>query len=156
MPTIFLVFLTIVGVVIALLSVVLVIALVRMSKELRKIEKSQQRAIMNTGQRLDGFRQILQVGILTKAFLQRKMRRTPEKEHNTMTKETKGGGKFVLGAAIGAVAGVITGFLTAPKSGKETRADIKQKAGEVKETVAKSADDLKEKAVSLKDRIAKR
>ena len=39
-------------------------------------------------------------------------------------------GKFALGALVGAVAGVIAGVLTAPKSGKETRADIKKKAGE--------------------------
>jgi gas vesicle protein len=42
------------------------------------------------------------------------------------------GKKFGLGVAIGAVAGVIAGLLTAPKSGKETRKDIKNKAGEVK------------------------
>jgi len=34
------------------------------------------------------------------------------------------GGKFVLAGVIGAVAGAISGLLLAPKSGKETRADI--------------------------------
>ena len=42
-------------------------------------------------------------------------------------------GKFVLGALVGAAAGVVAGILTAPKSGKETRADIKAKAKEMKE-----------------------
>lgn len=42
------------------------------------------------------------------------------------------GKKLGLGILIGAVAGVVTGLLTAPKSGKETRQDIKNKAGEVK------------------------
>jgi gas vesicle protein len=42
------------------------------------------------------------------------------------------GKKFGLGILIGAVAGVVTGLLTAPKSGKETREDIKAKAGEFK------------------------
>ncbi len=42
------------------------------------------------------------------------------------------GKKFGLGIIIGAVAGVVTGLLTAPKSGKETREDIKNKAGEIK------------------------
>ena len=42
-------------------------------------------------------------------------------------------GKFALGAIIGATAGVVAGILTAPKSGKETRADIKAKAGEIKD-----------------------
>ena len=40
--------------------------------------------------------------------------------------------KFVLGALFGAVAGVVAGVLTAPKSGKETRADLKKKANELK------------------------
>jgi gas vesicle protein len=72
-------------------------------------------------------------------------------------------GKFALGAVIGAAAGIIAGLLTAPKSGKETRADIKEKAGELKNEAAKRADDakersgevaneLKEKAVDLKER----
>lgn len=42
--------------------------------------------------------------------------------------------KFGLGILIGAAAGVVTGLLTAPKSGKETRKDIKNKAGELKGT----------------------
>ncbi len=41
-------------------------------------------------------------------------------------------GKFALGAVIGAAAGLVAGMLTAPKAGKETRADIKAKAGELK------------------------
>lgn len=36
-------------------------------------------------------------------------------------------GKFVLGAVLGAAAGVVAGLLTAPKSGKETRTDLKKK-----------------------------
>ena len=41
-------------------------------------------------------------------------------------------GKFALGALIGAAAGLVAGILTAPKSGKETRADLKAKADELK------------------------
>ena len=40
------------------------------------------------------------------------------------------GGKFLLGALIGAVAGAAAGLLFAPKSGKETRKDIADKAKE--------------------------
>ncbi|HYH75624.1 MAG TPA: YtxH domain-containing protein [Candidatus Saccharimonadales bacterium] len=40
-----------------------------------------------------------------------------------MKKSTKG---WAIGAAIAAVAGYVAGVLTAPKSGKETRDDIKQ------------------------------
>lgn len=40
---------------------------------------------------------------------------------------------LAIGAAIGAVGGVIAGLLFAPKSGKETRQDIKDAAGSAKE-----------------------
>lgn len=69
-----------------------------------------------------------------------------------MTKRSTG--KFAVGAAIGAVVGVIAGILTAPKSGKETRADIKKNADKVvKETKAKAqgvAKDIKKKANEVK------
>ncbi|MCA9318824.1 YtxH domain-containing protein [Candidatus Saccharibacteria bacterium] len=39
-------------------------------------------------------------------------------------------GKVAIGAAITAVAGYLAGVLTAPKSGKETREELKVKAGE--------------------------
>ncbi len=42
-----------------------------------------------------------------------------------------GKSKFALGAIIGTLIGVIAGFLTAPKSGKETRQDIKEGATRV-------------------------
>jgi gas vesicle protein len=49
-----------------------------------------------------------------------------------MSKEGKGfGGKLAIGAIIAAAAGYVAGLLTAPKSGKETREDIKRKANEV-------------------------
>lgn len=52
-------------------------------------------------------------------------------------------GKFAVGALIGAVAGVVAGILTAPKSGKETRADIKAKAQELKTDADKKIKDVK-------------
>lgn len=56
----------------------------------------------------------------------------------------KGFGKFLAGAAIGAGLGV----LFAPKSGKETRADLKKKFDEVLEQVKSiKAEDVKEKIV---------
>jgi len=48
--------------------------------------------------------------------------------------------KFALGAIVGAVAGVVAGILTAPKSGRETRSDIKAKAEELKTEATKKAD----------------
>jgi gas vesicle protein len=49
---------------------------------------------------------------------------------------------LAVGAAIGAVVGVVTGILFAPKSGKETRQDIK-------DTAAKVAARLQEEAKKL-------
>ena len=57
-----------------------------------------------------------------------------------------GAGKFALGALIGAAVGTVAGILTAPKSGKETRDDIKRKAGEAKDAAGEKAEDLKRKA----------
>ena len=42
-----------------------------------------------------------------------------------MAKDSK---KFAVGAAVAAVGGYVAGILTAPKSGKETREDIKKTA----------------------------
>ena len=41
-------------------------------------------------------------------------------------KEKCGGGKFFIGAALGAIAGAVAGIVMAPKSGEETRKDIKE------------------------------
>ncbi|MGH7194537.1 MAG: YtxH domain-containing protein [Candidatus Saccharimonadales bacterium] len=38
--------------------------------------------------------------------------------------------RFAIGGAVAAAAGYVAGVLTAPKSGKETRSDIKQAANE--------------------------
>lgn len=45
--------------------------------------------------------------------------------------------KFAVGAALSAIAGYVAGLLTAPKSGKETREDIKNKAVETYSTAEK-------------------
>lgn len=54
--------------------------------------------------------------------------------------------KLALGAVVGGVAGYFAGILTAPKSGNQTRKDIVNKAGEVKdetgEQLQKAADEL--------------
>lgn len=43
------------------------------------------------------------------------------------------GKKLAIGAAIAGAVGYVTGILTAPKSGKETREDISDKAQDLKE-----------------------
>ena len=45
-----------------------------------------------------------------------------------MSENKSAGKKVALGAALAAIAGYLTGILTAPKSGKETRKDIKDTA----------------------------
>lgn len=67
-----------------------------------------------------------------------------------------GKGKFALGALIGAAAGVVAGFLTAPKSGKETREDLKRKATEMKENVNEKAETVKGRADEKADEVRKR
>ncbi len=49
------------------------------------------------------------------------------------------GKKLAFGAVVGAVAGAVAGVLMAPKSGKETRGDIKKKAAELKSKKSKPA-----------------
>ncbi len=60
-------------------------------------------------------------------------------------------GKFAIGALVGAVAGVVAGVLTAPKSGKETRADLKAKADEVRADASKKAEDAKVRGKKVVD-----
>ncbi|MBH1980906.1 YtxH domain-containing protein, partial [Candidatus Saccharibacteria bacterium] len=56
------------------------------------------------------------------------------------------GSKLAIGAVIGAVSGIVAGILTAPKSGKETREDIKRKAEELKDQALSTADDVRSSA----------
>lgn len=48
-------------------------------------------------------------------------------------KDEHTGRKFAIGAVIAGAVGYVTGILTAPQSGKETREDIADKAEDVKE-----------------------
>jgi len=69
-----------------------------------------------------------------------------------MAKNENAGKKLALGAVVGVVAGFLTGILTAPKSGQETRADIKQTANNVKREAEKK---LKELSSELNELIGK-
>lgn len=61
--------------------------------------------------------------------------------------------KLAVGAIIGAAVGVVAGVLTAPKSGKETRDEIKNKADDVKSKVTKTRDELAFKAEEIGDDV---
>ncbi|QQS64774.1 YtxH domain-containing protein [Candidatus Saccharibacteria bacterium] len=52
------------------------------------------------------------------------------------------GAKVAVGAVLGVVGGFVAGLLFAPKSGKETRADIKQAAEKLIDKVQKEAEDI--------------
>lgn len=62
--------------------------------------------------------------------------------------------RFALGAIIGAIAGAVAGVLTAPKSGKETRQDLKKKADDVRGE-ATDAYEATKSEVSKRSREAK-
>lgn len=62
-------------------------------------------------------------------------------------------GKFALGALIGTAAGIVAGLLTAPRSGKETRADIKGKAAELKKQAVKRTNDAAQRSEDLAENI---
>lgn len=64
-----------------------------------------------------------------------------------MDKREKKG--LAIGALLGAVVGVITGILFAPKSGKETRKDIKDAAGKAADTLVQEAHKLQDDAKEL-------
>jgi len=48
------------------------------------------------------------------------------------------GKKLAVGAVVGAIAGTVVGVLMAPKSGKETRGDIKKRAEQLKKKAQKA------------------
>lgn len=60
--------------------------------------------------------------------------------------EKEGGSNFLVGFIIGAIAGVAIGFLYAPKSGKETRALLREKASSVTERIRGTRKEAEKKA----------
>ena len=63
---------------------------------------------------------------------------------------------FALGFLLGAVAGLAIGFLYAPKPGRETRAMLKEKAGELKEKAGESVEKVKEVATEAGKKVKER
>jgi len=54
--------------------------------------------------------------------------------------------KFGFGLVLGAVAGVVAGLLTAPKSGKETRAELKRKKDDAQDKATAKVNEVRGKA----------
>lgn len=63
--------------------------------------------------------------------------------------------QFFSGLGIGLIVGAIVGLLIAPKSGKETRKVISDKAKEVKEKAQKVVKDIKHKIKPTTDGVHK-
>ena len=58
-----------------------------------------------------------------------------------------------VGAAFGAVVGFVAGILTAPKSGKETREDIKVASTKAKDTAVEKATEAKDATVLVAEDV---
>ena len=67
--------------------------------------------------------------------------------------EKDSGHSFIIGFIIGAVAGVAVGFLYAPKSGRETRAMLKEKMEVAKEKAGEVTEKAKEAALEASKRV---
>lgn len=63
--------------------------------------------------------------------------------------------RFGIGLILGAAAGMFAGILAAPKSGKETREELKRKSEEAKEMAADKVEEVKECAEDAKERVAR-
>jgi gas vesicle protein len=66
-----------------------------------------------------------------------------------MVKDQHTGRKIALGALVAGAAGYVAGILTAPKSGKETRQDIADKAAELKEESIEQLQELRDELDNL-------
>ena len=62
-----------------------------------------------------------------------------------------GGGGLFLGFLIGALAGGITALLLAPKSGKETREYLREKATDAQHMVQEKASDVRNRFSRMKE-----
>ncbi|MDB5162876.1 MAG: exported protein of unknown function [Candidatus Saccharibacteria bacterium] len=63
-------------------------------------------------------------------------------------------GNLAIGAVIGAIAGFVSGVLLAPKSGKETRQEIKDGANKAKDVTVEKAEELKGKATKIANDVS--
>jgi gas vesicle protein len=66
-----------------------------------------------------------------------------------MVKDEHTGRRIAIGALVAGVAGYVTGILTAPKSGKDTRQDIADKATELKDEGIDQLQDLRDELDGL-------
>lgn len=61
-----------------------------------------------------------------------------------------------FGVMIAGFVGLVTGLLTAPKAGKETREDLREKTDELKGRAGKALTEASEKATEVKERAGEK
>ena len=80
-----------------------------------------------------------------------------KKKEKELQQKKKNAKNLAMGATLGVAIGAISGVLFAPKSGKETRENIKKTSSDindtVKEKVSTAKDTLKEKATEAHSKI---
>ena len=80
-----------------------------------------------------------------------------KKKEKELAKKKKNAKNLAISAAIGVATGAVSGILLAPKSGKETRDDIKRTSSDinhtVKEKVSTAKGNLKEKSTEAHSKI---
>lgn len=84
--------------------------------------------------------------IFTKYFEKRKK----EKQRIIKIKTAK---KILTGTAAGSLGGLLGGLLFSPKSGKENRKDVKEKATEIKGAIDNKVSDTKDNVIDAKVKI---
>lgn len=62
-------------------------------------------------------------------------------------------GSFTAGLILGAIAGAVVALLYAPKTGRETRELLKQKAEEAREKAEEIVEKAKEAAATARERV---
>lgn len=78
---------------------------------------------------------------LSKLIAEKKKKQARKAKMNTAKNLT-------IGALVGVAAGAVTGVLLAPKSGKETREDLKNKSAEINNNIKTKASEIKSSTVS--------
>jgi gas vesicle protein len=65
-------------------------------------------------------------------------------------------GKIIAAAAVGIAAGAVAGLLLAPRTGKDTRGDIRKKGGKLADKVRENIEEGRQQLSSLRENLETR